>query len=599
MCALDRGARFALQRARFRRTTLLLALSISAACDGSSSSSASAGTGGAATSGQASSGASGAGGAAMYDGCAKFDSTYAAIQKAVFENHGCTANSCHGSARQAGLDLRADASYASLFQVKAQGSALMRLEPSAPQLSYLYLKLAAATRPGSVQIANSPMPLGAAPLSEAELEAIRLWILGGAPQTGSVGDSSQYGSTDGIAAALDACLPKADPVMVAPLDPPPPAEGIQLRSPRWQLAAGKEKEGCVATYYDLSNVIPDEFKSPDGTKFYSNGSQLRQDPGSHHYVLSNPGIGAQYATDPAFGQWTCSVEKQGEPCDPLSANPCGAEGVCGAAWRDTLACVGYGPVVPGSNDLLGGDGLIENVQAANQTLPPRDGVYRELPIRGFLYHDIHGFNLTSQDASLQTRLNVYFAKDRKRRLVQAIDYSNVFLPAGTPPFSEKTVCANHVAPAGAEMIRLTSHMHKRGKRFWVSDAQGTMIYENFLYSDPLYKEYDPGMLFSGDESARTLRVCATYNNGVKPDGTPDPATVTRYSRLPDRTQCKPEACVSGKIGAKCSGADDAASCDSTPGAGDGQCDACAIAAGPTTENEMFVIMPWYVLPEGQ
>jgi hypothetical protein len=83
------------------------------------------------------------------------------------------------------------------------------------------------------------------------------------------------------------------------------------------------------------------------------------------------------------------------------------------------------------------------------------------------------------------------------------------------------------------------------------------------------------------------------------DGVPDPETVTRYSRLPDRTQCSPVACVSGKIAAPCNGADDHATCDSSPGAGDGKCDACPITGGPTTEDEMFVLMPWYILPEGQ
>ena len=30
-------------------------------------------------------------------------------------------------------------------------------------------------------------------------------------------------------------------------------------------------------------------------------------------------------------------------------------------------------------------------------------------------------------------------------------------------------------------------------------------------------------------------------------------------------------------------------CDSTPGAGDGWCDACPITGGESTENEMFVL----------
>jgi hypothetical protein len=226
-------------------------------------------------------------------------------------------------------------------------------------------------------------------------------------------------------------------------------------------------------------------------------------------------------------------------------------------------------------------------------------VYRELPIKGFLYHDLHGFNVTEKPAKLQARLNVYFAKDRRRRLEQVIDYANVYLPAGTPPFTEKTVCADHIAPAGAEMVRITTHMHKRGKRFWVTDPSGAMIYENFIYSDPLYKDFNPGLTFDSSAASRTLKACATYNNGLNKDGAPDPETVTRYSRLPDRTQCTPVACVSGKVAAACNGANDHATCDSTPGAGDGRCDACPITPGPTTEDEMFVVMPCYMLAAGE
>jgi hypothetical protein len=50
--------------------------------------------------------------------------------------------------------------------------------------------------------------------------------------------------------------------------------------------------------------------------------------------------------------------------------------------------------------------------------------------------------------------------------------------------------------------------------------------------------------------------------------------------------------VAGKVAAACKTDSD---CDSAPGAGDGDCDACPITAGPTTENEMFVMTPWYVL----
>ncbi len=44
-------------------------------------------------------------------------------------------------------------------------------------------------------------------------------------------------------------------------------------------------------------------------------------------------------------------------------------------------------------------------------------------------------------------------------------------------------------------------------------------------------------------------------------------------------------------GVLCGGND--AFCDSTPGAGDGLCDACPVHGGVTTEDEMFVLLGSY------
>ena len=34
------------------------------------------------------------------------------------------------------------------------------------------------------------------------------------------------------------------------------------------------------------------------------------------------------------------------------------------------------------------------------------------------------------------------------------------------------------------MISISSHTHKRGKRFWVTAPDGSEIYESLSYSDP-------------------------------------------------------------------------------------------------------------------
>ena len=58
------------------------------------------------------------------------------------------------------------------------------------------------------------------------------------------------------------------------------------------------------------------------------------------------------------------------------------------------------------------------------------------------------------------------------------------------------------------------------------------------------------------------------------------------------------ACVAGKIGSACGGSSDDAACDNSPGAGDGDCDACRITGGESTENEMFILLGQYFMADG-
>jgi len=128
-----------------------------------------------------------------------FASTFEGIQRVVFEKRGCTQEVCHGSAAQGGLELSPDVAYRNLFDVPAVLSTLKRIEPGDKDRSFLWLKLAAATQPGSVAITGAPMPNGLPPISAQELEAIRLWIYAGAPETGTV---------TGTETLLDARLPR-------------------------------------------------------------------------------------------------------------------------------------------------------------------------------------------------------------------------------------------------------------------------------------------------------------------------------------------------------------------------------------------------------
>jgi len=521
-------------------------------------------------------------------GDAKYDSTFAAIQKVILEGHSCTNDSCHGAAAMGDLDLRPDVAYKNLIEIKSQLSSQYRIMPGVPNESFLFNKLRAATEPGSVEIEGSSMPSGAPPLSAEHLEAMRRWIEAGAPREGSVGDSIT-GRSDSIAKLLGSCLPDASPVAIAPLTAPARDEGVRLTMAEFTLPATNEVDVCFAQYYDLSKVVPEEFQDKEKGVFYVSSLRIRQDPQSHHLVIQDPQLGVDSVKDPSLGKWSCrGGDAAGNECDPLQASACG-QGQCASEVQHKAACIDFGPADSAAS--MGG-GRVAGAQTAQYYQPPRDGVYTTFPLRGLLYWNSHSFNLTTNDTQLHAWLNLYFATDRQKELDTLAITKHIAIAAGTAPFTQKNYCADWVVPKNALLYNMSSHTHKRGGNFSVDLPDGKRMYQSRIYTDPVEQVFDPPLLFDQEHDAdRTLRYCADFNNGVKKDGSPDLDLVTRLSTMPDRTTCKPVACAAGKVGEACGGAEDNAACDSEPGKGDGSCDACTITAGQTTENEMFVLSP--------
>lgn len=509
----------------------------------------------------------------------EYDGTFAAIQDVVFERYGCLAAACHGTAASGGLDLRPELAYQNLIEAPSAGSALPRVAPGDDDRSYLYAKLAAKTLPGSVAIGGSPMPIGGTALSTEELELVRLWIKGGAPEKGTVLEA------EGL---VEGCLPEPEPITIRPLAPPPPGEGLQLVMPVFDLPAGTEREVCFAQYYDVSEQIPPEFLDESGTQFRVSISDLRQDPQSHHLILLRYDGDAPLSE---FGEFTCrGGERAGEPCEATDLQACGS-GHCAGPVVDAVGCVGFGPRGTSAVSLP----QILVAQQAQERQELQAGVYAEIPVRGLWVWNSHAFNLTARDHVMNARINYWFAEQQVSPVERIFDISKIFAQS-VPPFGRQTICNDFTLPRGSRLFNLISHTHKRGKRFWVEAPDGSLIYENFVYNDPVNQYYDPPLAFDAEAAAeRTLHYCATYENGLGADGSPDPATVKRSSVTPDNAFgiCRPVACTAGRIGDSCSGADDRASCDSSPGAGDGECDACVLRGGNSTEDEMFILIGAY------
>lgn len=391
----------------------------------------------------------------------QFSSTFELIQEAVFAQHGCADDLCHGTAISGGLDLRANASYESLIDQPA-GSVpgAIRVVPGQKDESLLFLNLAAATLPDQWRAPLRPMPLALAPLSVDELEAVRQWIEYGAPRDGVVPGTDEL---------LDACLPPPRPIEITPLPPPPAAEGVQLHMPRWILPAKSEDEVCFASYYDFTGLIPEEVLNEDGTMFRIHRSQIRQDPLSHH-MISSVYDGAAPPDHPSWGTYTCKGgPNDGAACDPTEPDVCGAGFGCATAPESYVACIGYGPPDAGFGfDAFGITGVQET--AAQFDFAP--GVYFEFPVKGTIVWNSHAFNLTDEDGKLEAWINLYFAEPAEQRheVRRIFDVSQIF-KMEVPAFSTAEVCHFYRFPRNTHLFELNTHMHKRGKRFriWLGE----------------------------------------------------------------------------------------------------------------------------------
>lgn len=513
--------------------------------------------------------------------CASYESTWDAIEATVIQQTGCANSLCHGEAAEGGLDLSAGVAYSNLVDVFSEASSLRRVQPREPDESFLYHKLSAKTFPGSYDISGSPMPSAGGALSAGQLEAIRLWIEAGAPETGSVGDTLGRGE-DEIERLLGVCLPEAEAINTAPLDPPDRSVGLQFVMPAHDVPAESETELCFAVYEDFRDQIPPQYMSADREFFYVRGDDVREDAFTHHNILMYSQVPDELVNDPSLGEWRCAGgETEGQLCEPTDLQSCGA-GKCRTALQKSTACIGFGP----------GNGPVASLAANVGSFLTQPGYYETFPTHGMFYWNSHAFNLTTEDAVHNVWRNLFFTDDRRFDAEYFTYSANISDGAGTPPFERKTVCRDYTFAQGDGLIYLSSHTHKRGEHFFVNIKGGEQIYETFTYDEPLNKLFDPHLVFNDPDPAnRTLEYCATYNNGVNADGSPNIDTVTRASRRPvNARSCKPVACVAGKVGAACGGVDDNASCDTSEGAGDGWCDACAITSGLTSDDEMFVLL---------
>jgi hypothetical protein len=589
---------------------------------------------------------------------AVYDSTWAGVQ-AIFERNGCTSPLCHGaSPGQGDLNLLPDVAYEQLVNRFSERGGKLLVQPGSRQDSFLWEKLAAATEGYDLGGRGTPMPNGTAPLTPDELEAVRLWIQFGAPATGVVNGTEEFLGgclPPGEPQKIDPPAPPAPNEGVQFHAPPwtiAPADSSGLNG---------EGEVCYATYFNVADQVPLEYQTPcpdfwggpTKTCYFFNRTELTQDPNSHHsiihiykgeYDLTWQPTGAP--GDTTGFKFVChGGPNDGTACDPRIADVCGEGGECYGDSVSSIACIGYGPPDYGRGLSPGGGAGSDNAPSVGGSQQPfsrnlfPSGVFGVYPIEGVIIWNSHAFNLFEVPVTNEQWWNVYFApaEDRQTPFRGIFDATDIFVQ-DVPPFQEREYCRTVTFPIGTRIFEFSSHTHERGRLFRVwgpGIAQscrstisnpgaclpepGAPFFITTEYNDPtvLNRNDDPWVLDDPDPANRRFKFCAIYDNGAS-----NPLEVKRNSTSPVPPQFGNLApggkcyysgfgglvdngisCLGGpKRGQLCApdGTWDGnhAVCDSSPGSGDGVCDACPLLGGVTTDDEMFILLGSYYCEPG-
>ena len=123
------------------------------------------------------------------------------------------------------------------------------------------------------------------------------------------------------------------PLKIEPLPPPPPGVGVQIRAPRQVLPPQSERETCFVSYYDVTDQVPAEFRGPGGDHLPLQAR--RRPPGSAQPSRRRLRLpGATPIDDPVWGPFTCQGgARDGQPCAPKERDACGADAICASPPR--------------------------------------------------------------------------------------------------------------------------------------------------------------------------------------------------------------------------------------------------------------------------
>ncbi len=583
--------------------------------------------------------------------CDVFPTTFDLIQQAIFERRGCTNDICHGLAQQGGLDLRPEAAYAHLVDVTSPAIAMKRIDPGSKDTSLLWLKLAAKTYPDDYDAPiGSPMPSTGDALTPDELEALAIWIEGGGaaraanvPAAAALLDACVPEPKPVKIDPLEPPAPGTGVQFHMPAYTLPGQSETEVCYASYYDLSGQIPPALLSEdgerfRYKSIEIRQDPLSHHLIVDVYR-GDAPANDPRWGTYTCKGgPQDGA--VCDPldlgACGSGECATDPDASTIACIGFGPTAGFGSIGSGGfafaQETTAHFRFPLQVYDELPVKGV--LLWNSHAFNLTreagtLEAWVNIYFPAP--------------EEQEFPQQQIFNT-------SRIFWNPNFPPVPPLQPLPAFEAMDICQVHeFGPnpgAGGSLLRpgetahlfeLSGHMHRHGKRFDIyrgqftcaggpnagtacsprvpemcpasacvdaggRAAQDALLYTNFVYNDPYVLRLDPPIAIDGDapRADRTLTYCAYYDNGTPPNiqdvkrRSTSPPGGAILGALVYGGPCAVEEtrCIGGpNHNALCNGDDSV--CESSPGAGDGDCDACPLTGGFRTEDEMFILFGNY------
>jgi len=228
--------------------------------------------------------------------------------------------------------------------------------------------------------------------------------------------------------------------------PPVPAGGYQILLDGPTLQPGQEQEGCFW------------MQVPNTTDFTVGKWEFALNPGTHHFAVF-------------------PYDGTGTPPTPNT-------------WRaGDVGCIS------GANF---GNSLAGSPQAPYFTQVYPSGIARVLPGNSYIGLNAHYRNYWQVPIQIKVWINLHPFQGTPQHLAQTIiDYQDMF-SINVPVNTQKIQPGRWDNTTGQPLYvySITGHMHQRGLRFTARKSDGSVIYENFDFAHPIFRQFVPPLVLA-------------------------------------------------------------------------------------------------------